>query len=45
MFVLIRWRARSVHTGVEVLDGRLYAVGGKNERGDKLKTVERYDPG
>jgi hypothetical protein len=27
-----------------VLDGRLYAVGGKDERGNKLKSVERYDP-
>ena len=30
--------------GVEVLDGRLYAVGGKDERGNKLRSVERYDP-
>ena len=23
----------------------MYAVGGKDEQGNKLKTVERYDPG
>ena len=26
------------------MDGRLYAVGGKDERGNKLRSVERYDP-
>lgn len=29
--------------GVEVLDGMLYAIGGKDEKGNKLRTVERYD--
>eukprot|EP00960_Hanusia_phi_P030044 748353-Hanusia_phi.AAC.1 len=29
---------------VEVLDGFLYAIGGKNDSGEKLRSVERYDP-
>lgn len=27
-----------------VLDGKIYAIGGRNEDGEALRTVERYDP-
>ena len=30
--------------GVAVLDGKLYAVGGRNDDEDALSSVERYDP-
>lgn len=30
-----------VGAGLEVLDGYLYAIGGKDEKGSKLRTVER----
>ena len=28
----------------QVLNGKLYAVGGKDEKGSKLRSVERFDP-
>ena len=33
-----------VGAGVEVMDGKLYAIGGKDENGNKLRSVECYDP-
>merc|ERR1711938_293201 len=35
--------ARESHA-VAVLDGKLYTVGGRNDDGGRLSSVERYDP-
>ena len=39
-----RWGRRGTLTGVAVLDGELYAVGGLGAGHNALSSVERYDP-